>query len=61
MRSKYRICEDRYDEFFMRLVRQKLVDFLSDERKRNRKSIDSAQTTTASSMCANETQASPDL
>lgn len=38
MRGKYRISDDRYEEFYAKLVRPKLVDFLSDERKRWRKS-----------------------
>ncbi|CAF3343714.1 unnamed protein product [Rotaria socialis] len=38
MRVKYRISADRYDEFSGKLVRSKLVDFLADERKRDRKS-----------------------
>ncbi|CAF1479559.1 unnamed protein product [Rotaria sordida] len=37
-RSKYRIAADQYDEFFNKLVRPKLADFLADERKRDRKS-----------------------
>ncbi|CAF1482427.1 unnamed protein product, partial [Rotaria sordida] len=37
MRSKYRIAGDRYDEFYSKLVRPKLADFLADERKRDRK------------------------
>ncbi len=37
MRRKYRIAEHLYDEFFTKLVRPKLVDFLVDERKRDRK------------------------
>ena len=37
MRVKYRIARDRYDEFFTKLIRSKLVDFLADERKRERK------------------------
>ncbi|CAF1367943.1 unnamed protein product [Rotaria sordida] len=37
MGAKYHICEHRYDEFFTKLVRPKLVNFLSDERKRERK------------------------
>ena len=37
MRGKYCISQNRYEEFYTRLVRQKLVDFLSDERKRGRK------------------------
>jgi hypothetical protein len=37
MRGKYHIAADRYDEFFTKLVRPKLVDYLSDERKRDRK------------------------
>ncbi|CAF4547431.1 unnamed protein product [Rotaria socialis] len=38
MRVKYQISADRYDEFYGKLVRSKLVDFLADERKRHRKS-----------------------
>ncbi|CAF4958790.1 unnamed protein product [Rotaria socialis] len=38
MRVKYQIYADRYDEFYGKLVRPKLVDFLADERKRHRKS-----------------------
>ncbi|CAF4953323.1 unnamed protein product, partial [Rotaria socialis] len=38
MRVKYQISVDRYDEFYGKLVRSKLVDFLADERKRQRKS-----------------------
>ncbi|CAF3253828.1 unnamed protein product, partial [Rotaria socialis] len=37
MRVKYQIYADRYDEFYGKLVRPKLVDFLADERKRHRK------------------------
>ncbi|CAF1383300.1 unnamed protein product, partial [Rotaria magnacalcarata] len=36
MRGKYRIADHYYDEFYNKLVRPKLVDFLSDERKRER-------------------------
>ncbi|CAF4218971.1 unnamed protein product [Rotaria magnacalcarata] len=36
MRGKYRIADHYYDEFCNKLVRPKLVDFLSDERKRER-------------------------
>ncbi len=39
MRSKYRIAKEKYDEFFWKLVRPKLVDFLNDERKRDQKKI----------------------
>lgn len=39
MRVKYRIAQHRYDEFYAKLVRSKLVDFLSDERKRSRKRL----------------------
>jgi hypothetical protein len=35
MRNKYRIDRHRYDDFFTKLVRPKLVDFLIDERKRD--------------------------
>ncbi|CAF2134342.1 unnamed protein product [Rotaria magnacalcarata] len=38
LRCKYNISGSRYDEFFHKLLRPKLVDFLSDERKRARKS-----------------------
>ncbi|CAF4154555.1 unnamed protein product, partial [Rotaria magnacalcarata] len=38
LRYKYNISGSRYDEFFHRLIRPKLVDLLSDERKRARKS-----------------------
>ncbi|CAF1427315.1 unnamed protein product, partial [Rotaria magnacalcarata] len=38
LRCKYNISGSRYDEFFHKLIRPKLVDFLSDERKRARKS-----------------------
>ena len=48
MRGKYRISEDRYDDFFDRLVRPKLVDFLSDERKRQRKEQNRTGSLTAS-------------
>lgn len=34
LRYKYNIAESRYDDFFHKLVRSKLVDFLIDERKR---------------------------
>ncbi|CAF4349356.1 unnamed protein product, partial [Rotaria sp. Silwood2] len=34
MRCKYQIGEHRYDEFFTKLVRNKLADLLPDERKR---------------------------
>ncbi|CAF4640963.1 unnamed protein product [Rotaria socialis] len=37
LRYKCNINGSRYDEFFHKLIRQKLVDFLSDERKRARK------------------------
>ena len=47
MRGKYRISEDRYQDFYNRLVRPKLVDFLSDERKRWRKSNQSANRSTS--------------
>ncbi|CAF1324659.1 unnamed protein product [Rotaria sordida] len=37
MRCKYRIAEEHYDNFYGKLIRPKLVDFLGDERKRDRK------------------------
>ncbi len=37
MRIKYRIDQYRYDDFFKKVIRPKLVDFLVDERKRDRK------------------------
>ncbi|CAF2228734.1 unnamed protein product [Rotaria magnacalcarata] len=38
MRVKYPISADCYDEFYGKLARPTLVDFLVDERKRHRKS-----------------------
>ncbi|CAF1470043.1 unnamed protein product [Adineta ricciae] len=37
LRSKYHLAADKYDEFYSKLVRPKLADFLNDERKRGRK------------------------
>ncbi|CAF1389510.1 unnamed protein product [Rotaria sp. Silwood1] len=37
LRSKYHIAADRYDEFYNKLIRLKLAEFLSNERKRHRK------------------------
>ncbi|CAF2270001.1 unnamed protein product [Rotaria magnacalcarata] len=37
LRCKYNIIASRYDEFFYKLIRPKLVDFLIDERKRANK------------------------
>ncbi|CAF1690097.1 unnamed protein product, partial [Adineta ricciae] len=34
LRSKYHLAADKYDEFYSKLVRPKLADFLNDERKR---------------------------
>ena len=55
MRGKYRISQNRYEEFYARLVRQKLVDFLSDERKRARKT----DTTMDQSAAAPQIDSSP--
>jgi hypothetical protein len=37
MRCEYRIAPEHYDEFYWKLVRPKLADFLADDRKRDRK------------------------
>jgi hypothetical protein len=34
MGAKYRACQHLYEKFYAKLIRPKLVDFLSDERKR---------------------------
>ena len=47
MRGKYRISQNRYEEFYTRLVRQKLVDFLSDERKHARKTDETTDQSSA--------------
>ena len=37
MQNKYRISDEHYEDFYAKIVRPKLVDFIGDERKRDRK------------------------
>lgn len=40
--AKYRLASIHYDEFYAKLLRPKLTDFLIDERKRNVKKVQTA-------------------
>ncbi|CAF4349298.1 unnamed protein product [Rotaria sp. Silwood2] len=48
VRGKYEIGASYYNEFYAKLVRPKLVDFLADERKRDRRSTSTQSSTSMS-------------
>ena len=49
MQNKYRISDEHYEDFYTKIVRPKLVDFIGDERKRDRKKKRLVSESTASS------------
>ncbi|CAF1957305.1 unnamed protein product [Rotaria magnacalcarata] len=43
IQNKYRIADEHYDDFFTKMIRPKLVDFVCDERKRDRQANNQMQ------------------